>query len=676
MEVALERILESLLVGALGSLLLLGFIFIFFGHRFRIPMIRRLFKFLLYEEHLAEPRPADDLPRAYQLFVTALLVAALYGFGLVTEALSDGLTSSRFMTKWAEGYRLSFGSDPTIKREAFEAVGKSVVTMGGATRKFSQFVTDYRACDKTVFAQKPNESKADTGPCAELISRGKTLYYSAKNIILREDTYAKELGDLQRRINFTRSMSQTLFLLSLELTLMALLGAVAENFYERVARRNHARSESPQRPKLLLEVFAHWRDFAAVRCLVLGAGALGMASISLLSWRYEEDQFDRRTFGYFLSYGLELSETGTDEVATQTKSRDALEADNSRRGIYAWAIPQSPYQVFGFGGGHFEPSGVTRIGERRYAALLVNDKDQMQPFVLFDLSKSDSLENGRSLPLPSLAGEERTRYGKMESVQAVKRGGQTIVYASTTFGSMNPEARRIITFALPESGTPVPKVPEVAQLPLLGDPCAVLFENAREPEGGCIIEGIAVPNPGEEKEILLGVRRKRDNGGAMRPAVAIVKLVKKDAGWSPEKVFELTLAMEDEFPCAPFSGISDLDMTDKGDLLILTSIELENKEDQKCLQTGKLEPIQEVQGALWKFSAATNLGTLLATDWPKHRVARFAHKPEGVTMLDDGAALVVFDDDGDRKSRAAAPGSFALDHEESVYAVVRGVARR
>jgi hypothetical protein len=75
----------------IASLCLLSFFFFFFGHVFRINLVRRISQFLFYE---AEEIDAQEAPRtgraakeeeSSSAFVLLLLVAALYGLGVITE---------------------------------------------------------------------------------------------------------------------------------------------------------------------------------------------------------------------------------------------------------------------------------------------------------------------------------------------------------------------------------------------------------------------------------------------------------------------------------------------------------------------------------------------------------------------------------------------------------------
>jgi hypothetical protein len=52
-------------------------------------------------------------------------------------------------------------------------------------------------------------------------------------------------------------------------------------------------------------------------------------------------------------------------------------------------------------------------------------------------------------------------------------------------------------------------------------------------------------------------------------------------------------------------------------------------------------------------------------------VSARAAKPEGIAMLENDSMLVVFDDDGRRKSLDQAPETFPLRQTESVFVTVR-----
>ena len=249
---------------------LLSSLFLLFPSFIRIDFIQRHFRFFLYEKGVgkaksdparveaAEPTSGLHTVEPNQLFAGILLCAALYGSGLIAESLSDVITSSEFSaTDLAR--RLHFFSDPEIRIDAFNSVGQSALTSASVPPDFVEFMTDYSACRE----QKLLEDREFCPTCSTIYSRAKSFYYTAKNVVYRQDSYFKELSRLQNRIDFTRAASQIMVFLALELGLAYAIGAIAEGLW--IYRQTHGDKVSPffkraysRSPTLLLNLVKHW----------------------------------------------------------------------------------------------------------------------------------------------------------------------------------------------------------------------------------------------------------------------------------------------------------------------------------------------------------------------------------------------------------------------------------
>ena len=159
MELNLEGILETVLVGTVASLFLLSALFLFFGHVLRVDTIRRIAKLVLYEtevEQLEEHSPAgtegggtdiegdhgsnraveraekaEKKDEKHLTFAFLLMIAVLYGLGGAVEAMT---------------HDISLYNDKSIKTTAFEKVARGRVQGRAASPDFARFVIDHAAC--------------------------------------------------------------------------------------------------------------------------------------------------------------------------------------------------------------------------------------------------------------------------------------------------------------------------------------------------------------------------------------------------------------------------------------------------------------------------------------------------------------------------------------------------
>jgi hypothetical protein len=624
MEFSLEGILETLLVGAAAALCLLSLLFLVTPMLVRVEVVRTLFRFFLYEEHAIrqDPRP-ESSSESNRLFLAFLLCAALYGAGLVAQSVSDKVTTSSSRDSFI--LNSVFMSDPDIRLKAFYRVGENAVETTQTTTEFERFVTDYKACSELeLFGRK-------SPTCDSIQDRASGFYYVAKNLVYREESYFHELNKLQDRIDFTRAMSQCVFALTVVLLVGFALGMAAEAFHNYRAGvwgepspsviRLHASLPGP-----LQDILDHWTHLAAWRCFAMAVLAGFLAAGAQVAWRDHEDEFDSRVFGYFLAL-----------AAHEDQTRDLL--------------PRSTYHAFSDGkAGRFEPSAVESLSNVNML-LVANDKGGSSPLTVFSYDREGKLIFKEDVKWP--AGTKLP--GKIESIDSRSRADGT--FEIHLAGSFDREGNQsLVRFTL-DSNQRV--VGEVTQLSV-ADPCQVLtgWSGKDLGNGACVIEGYAMRNSGYEP--LLGVRAK----GRYDPELpqegrtfisALIRLKFVNSVWTPELVWEEKLQ-------DPLAGISGLEFDAKGNLLILTS-----HEEQMTPPAAR-----QVRGSLWRIDAR-RLKDAGPSTWKDHarHIADYIHKPEGLTVLDSGSVLVVFDDDAARKSPEHVPDTFPLAQNESVYTLVR-----
>lgn len=112
-----------------------------------------------------------------------------------------------------------------------------------------------------------------------------SVYYQAKNTVYREDNYFKELGLIQNRIDFARSLS-VISVLFIVLTFTFFVMAVAKIFYLRFSRNDHSMSKIPR---------------LAISTVILSMVFAGVFLAARDAYAAEEAEFNRRVFGYYAS---------------------------------------------------------------------------------------------------------------------------------------------------------------------------------------------------------------------------------------------------------------------------------------------------------------------------------------------------------------------------------------
>ncbi|MEP6652611.1 MAG: hypothetical protein ABJA82_04600 [Myxococcales bacterium] len=670
MEFRIEGILETILVGAVSSLFLLSLLFLFFGHVFHVGPVRRLAKLALYEtevelreEHQVrkrekvEPVEKGDPPMS---FAFLLMIALLYGLGATVEALT---------------HDIPLYNDKKIKTDAFHKVAQGRVQGKAAAPDFARFVTDEIACGLARITPQPS---VDDSPCQDIYRQEREFYYTAKNAVFQKDTFVHELSPLQARIDFVRSACISLGALAFATLIAALLAGIMEHSSRVKERLKHSRDDGR---KTILE---HWKDLAALRSLGIWLLLVGFTVVSYFAWKKCENQYDRRVFGYYLS----LSDTAI-----------SMGAAREHESLPRTSLPISPYRVFSLDKdakapddvpdaapgarshqhdqsigwmGQFEPSAVQTL-DRFDQIIVANDKGGANPFVLFSFDHEAGLSEPRVLkPEPGKDWPFKfSRIPKFEALHARTVDGERAeVLALSTSDEPPSNPRVLLRFHVDFANATAVDIQPVA----IPDICAAF----RDPNlATCLIEGMTMAPSAthQDERLMFGVRHliykdnptAKDKSLARKPIVAVVQLdLAKDGTWIPPRiVYRWDEKKADEkLPDSCLSGVSDLQIQDNK-LFILTSLELRENETCDPGSKERTSPIGQVRGALWRLvldgASMSGKPTL---------VKSFIHKPEGLALLNDGTGLIVFDDDGSRKSMHRGLESFPLEQHEAVFTVV------
>ncbi|MBW2738938.1 MAG: hypothetical protein JRE64_08830 [Deltaproteobacteria bacterium] len=444
----------------------------------------------------------------------------------------------------------------------------------------------------------------------DILDRTSIKYYRAKNILYGKDNYYKDLDGLQRRIDFMRTLTFTS-----GIPILALIAGIFLSFVP---------SFLPNNMLLHNSIGRHWQRLNILNlfyCLVLMAF---IWFLSVFAWEHEELQYDLRVFGYYL-------DSFNEKAAIDYPTIELNGADC--------------YTTFGKYP-RFEPSGIARIGNTRHF-LVVNDKKEGGSFSIFELTRNDMLIEVDQFELR--IGKSIVDLSKLEAITASNKQPGTF-YAITAFdryASKSWEYRKLVRFRLDDSRQPV----ECEELKLY-DPGKKIASHLNYKWSK--VEAMAL-SP-DETSLLIGIRAIGESYKLPLYKVIILKYDLKDLLQGPEVIVNVDL---NEYLKRP-EGISSLEFSHKlNSFLLLTSFEDESR----------YPPISQVGGHLW--IAPRDLSQLNKIDrWKSLERTTFSHKPEGVDMLSSREAIVVFDDDGDRKSTTGEKGKFKLGANEAVFSIV------
>ncbi|MHC4517402.1 MAG: hypothetical protein ACYTAS_02330 [Planctomycetota bacterium] len=287
-----------------------------------------------------------------------VLLAASYAVGMLIENTSDyviGVQTDELSLPQLLTWPVPSESD-LKKNVLFQegAHGAKMTRLGrevheaGLFRKYAG--ADFRLCgeDRSIglvtWGMARHLGGADT-----LKSVSMKVYYAAKNEVFREDNYFGELMDIQRRIDFARSFG----LGAAYVFVAVVLGVLGRSAYAavgtvcRILRPSKA-GDDPGSPredrteKGLCDTIRRVLAFSAVVCFFY--------YVALSIYEYEETQFNKRVFGYFISMT-----TGTGHGLAQATPAKA------KAEVLEFVAHRS-----------LEASGVA-VSDDRF--LIVNDKD-------------------------------------------------------------------------------------------------------------------------------------------------------------------------------------------------------------------------------------------------------------------------------------------------------------
>lgn len=295
----------------------------------------------------------------------------------------------------------------------------------------------------------------------------------------------------------------------------------------------------------------------------------------------------------------------------------------------------------------FEPSGVANLG--RGHVLVVNDKADAARFTVWsDLGRAAHI----GAPRPKLAFDLDLDFTKLEDVSASRRNPGWALAITSFEGHPDPSNDRLIQlFVDPASGSNFGR-----QVPLF-DPKSVT--RSLKGEAGSYAKVEACAFSPDERQLFVGLRSVGPNHEGQKFGVTLLAYDAKRTGAPPSVVADVDLRPV----LGRAEGISALEYAPRlGAWLLTTSYE------------GDGDHRSDVGGHLWVVPGG--LGMLARPEaWKQLPRFRLAHKPEGVTELDDGRVLIVFDDDDDRKDPKH-PAKFDLARNEAAFAVLDLQGRR
>ncbi len=292
----------------------------------------------------------------------------------------------------------------------------------------------------------------------------------------------------------------------------------------------------------------------------------------------------------------------------------------------------------------FEPSAVARIGgSDRF--LVMNDKADMPAVSVYQLTYVPG--SGPQLrELHSFAVDAE----KLEGVTAsVRTPG--VFYATTSFDRPGGGTNRVVRITLDERG----RLARQEVLPLY-HPGEAIKKLLGLPWSK--VEALAL-TPDEDR-LLLGVRAV--GADFKNPQFRVTILSYRLDALTEEPALVLSIDLSPDTLLGRSEGISSLEYVEGlGGYLLLTSYE-----DPRDV------PATEQTGAhLWVLPR--NLAAISTPEaWRDLPRVELGRKAEGVAALsrDGSRALVIFDDDADRKSATGEGGKFKLASNQAVFSIV------
>lgn len=318
MQLDLKELAATL---AIGAFFFFGVEFIFLNFFGRGPMTK-IFQ--------------DFDKSVHQYVIGAVIITLCFIFGMVIEDASNKFVDDDTWLVTAE----LLHSDENIKYNVFfekqislseteefrDAVRKSVFVQKACKNnlfkdlgnddenKFVEYLKKLKNPDyQATFAEYLNSD--ETTARDKLKNVAKNFYYNAKNAVYRNQTYYDELKKIQLRIDFSRAM---VAVASFLMTIIILVAGfkILLNLVISIASSLDDRSVIyKQLYKFRKNLFAtpvlRWR-----RLLIAGLLLCSIFGLALFAYSTEEGEFNKRTFGYYISLTVDPTPNTKTEPAT------------------------------------------------------------------------------------------------------------------------------------------------------------------------------------------------------------------------------------------------------------------------------------------------------------------------------------------------------------------------
>lgn len=296
----------------------------------------------------------------------------------------------------------------------------------------------------------------------------------------------------------------------------------------------------------------------------------------------------------------------------------------------------------------FEPSGIARIPNTD-DYIVIDDKDpylfifKLQDKKLHQISNPPIKlkykykdENGKKT-------EVKVKVKKLEGITASLKNPGTF-YAITAFDRDNEKYRKLVRFSLKKNKDEKNEesyiIENIKELKISNPHKAIIDKDGPIP--WLKVEGLALTP--DEKHLLVGVRAIGEDFDNPEYRVIILKYKIKELNKLPEILVNVDLKdaenLQKILGMPEGEGISSLEYDpNSGKYIVLTSYEDKD---------GKSK--EHVSGHLWLVPEDFE-GLNDAANWEQYKkMPSFSHKPEGVSLTSKpGKAIIVFDDDNDRK---------------------------
>lgn len=298
-------------------------------------------------------------------YATIIILAFCFAVGMIVEDVSNKFVDDE---SWFSLNGI-LESDDEIKAKVFfgNNYGQSIdssfsflASKYGLLGKYGG--TDGEALEKHILLNEcvPNEENPETFFCDETfkiiersdeinrIIRGvaKTFYYNAKGIAYQDNSYYNELKRIQMRIDFSRSLVAVSIFLLIIVTLVLILIIISKPLrpfldsiltfiFRRLFKLDIRRKPKVQKiiTKFQLKII-HYRHnnlkkpFKVKFSMLAGRLLLAYITLAIIffvaqfAYSSEEREFDRRTYGYYLS--LEINPQDPKDTAPPQKCKEKI----------------------------------------------------------------------------------------------------------------------------------------------------------------------------------------------------------------------------------------------------------------------------------------------------------------------------------------------------------------